>query len=171
MTEQPIRLMAKDAEDLAVIAACLQDALVLRSEMRFLGAENRFVMLLNRFRWERSGEGDAAGRDANFADADAVSPIGNERINCGLCVDRVRAVRSRGLDGAKTGGFLSLITVGLDGPNKLNFLFSGNAALQLDIESLSLFLQDLGESWPTQWRPDHGGPGLGAGARGSKGGR
>jgi hypothetical protein len=155
MTEQPIRLMAKDVEDLAVIAACLQDALVLRSEMRFLAAENRFVMLLNRFRWERSRGGAPDGRDASFADADATAASGSERINSGLCIDRVRSVRGRGLAGERTGGFLSLITVGLDGPNTLNLLFSGGAALQLEIENLSLFLQDFGESWPTQWRPDH----------------
>jgi hypothetical protein len=155
MAEQPIRLMAKDAEDLAVVAACLQDALVLRSEMRFLDDENRFVMLLNRFRWENSTRGDARGRDANFADADAASVGGNARINSGLCIDGVRSVRGRGLAGERSGGFLPLITVGLDGPNKLNFLFSGNAALQLEIDSLSLFLQDFGESWPTQWRPGH----------------
>ncbi|HEY4163424.1 MAG TPA: DUF2948 family protein [Dongiaceae bacterium] len=168
MTEQPIRLRAKDAEDLGVIAAYLQDALVLRSEMRFLNAENRFVMLLNRFRWERSGGGDSAGRDASFADADAASATGHERINSGLCIDKVHSVRSRGLVGGKTGGFLSLITVGLDGPSKLNFLFSGNAALQLEIESLNLFLQDFGESWPTQWRPDHAAPEPGAGGKGAR---
>ena len=47
------------------------------------------------------------------------------------------------------------MTMGLDGPNTLNFLFSGGGALQVEIESLSVFLQDFGEAWPTQWRPDH----------------
>jgi hypothetical protein len=156
MSDRPIRLMAKDAEDLAVVAACLQDALVPLSEMQFLKDENRFVMLLNRFRWESASESDlmqAKGRpvDASFADA----ARGNERVNSGLCIDRVTAVRTRNIDRAKPGKFLSLLTVGLDGPNRLNLLFSGDGAIQLEIESLSLFLQDFGEAWPTQWRPDH----------------
>jgi len=148
-----MRLMAKDAEDLAVVASCLQDALVPLAEMQFLRAEQRFVMLLNRYRWERLAEGDSAGADASFADADAGGA--NQRINSGLCIDRVTAVRSRGLDRAKPGRFLSLMTMGLDGPHRLNLLFSGGGAIQLEIEELNLFLQDLGEAWPTQWRPDH----------------
>ena len=154
---QPTRLMAKDAEDLAVVAACLQDALVPLSEMRFLKEEKRFVMLLNRFRWELAqpvkGDGprDSSGGDASFADA---AP-GNQRINSGICVDGVVAVRSRGIDLAKPAKFLNLMTLGLDGPSKLNLMFSGDGAIQLEIERTSVFLQDFGEAWPTQWRPDH----------------
>jgi hypothetical protein len=155
-TDRPIRLMAKDAEDLAIIASCLQDALVPLSEMQYLKDEKRFVMLLNRFRWESGSESDivkAKGRpvDASFADA----ARGNERVNSGLCIDRVTAIRTRNIDRAKPGKFLSLLTLGLDGPNKLNLLFAGDGAMQLEIESLSLFLQDFGEAWPTQWRPEH----------------
>jgi hypothetical protein len=149
---QPIRVMAKDAEDLAVVASCLQDALVPLSEMRFLKGENRFVMLVNRFRWE---QGDTlkgtGGGDASFADAAA----GNQRINSGLCVDGVTAVRSRGIDREKPAKFLSLMTLALDGRNTLNLVFSGGGVIQLEIESPSVFLQDFGEAWPTQWRPDH----------------
>jgi hypothetical protein len=156
MTDRPIRLMAKDAEDLAIIASCLQDALVPLSEMQFLQDERRFVMLLNRFRWESASQSDnmqARGRpvDATFADA----ARGNERVNSGLCIDGVTTVRSRNLDRGKPGKFLSLLTVGLDGPNRLNLLFAGDGALQLEVEGVSLFLQDFGEAWPTQWRPDH----------------
>ena len=151
--EQPIRLMAKDTADLAVVAACLQDALVPLAEMRFLKEEKRFVMLVNRFRWEQGGEPpktDGKG-DASFADAAA----GNQRINSGVCVDGVTAVRSRGLDRDKQAKFLSLMTLGLDGPNTLNLAFSGGGVIQLEIAGLSVFLQDFGEAWPTQWRPDH----------------
>ena len=55
MTGQPLKLYAKDEEDLAVIAAVAQDALVPIGEMAFLPAEKRFVLALNRFRWDRSG--------------------------------------------------------------------------------------------------------------------
>lgn len=149
---QPIRLMAKDAEDLAVVASCLQDALVPLAEMRFLKDEKRFVMLVNRFRWERTDavKGNGGG-DASFADAGAA----NQRINSGLCIDRVIAVRSRGIDHEKPAKFLPLMTLALDGPHLLNLVFSGGGVIQLEIEAPSVFLQDFGESWPTQWRPDH----------------
>jgi hypothetical protein len=149
---QPIRLMAKDAEDLAIVASCLQDALVPLGEMRFLKEEKRFVMLVNRFRWEQAGDAlkpEQRG-DASYGD---VAP--DQRINSGLCIDGVTAVRSRDIDRAKPAKFLSLMTIGLDGPNRLNLLFSGGGTIQLEIESPSVFLQDFGEGWPTQWRPDH----------------
>jgi hypothetical protein len=156
MSERPIRLKATDAEDLAVIAACLQDALVPMAEMRFLKAENRFVMLLNRFRWERLQDGaKTMQRDANYADADAGDGQGDQRIHSGLCIDRVTAVRSRGIDRDTPARFLNVMTLGLDGPHKLNLLLSGGGAMQFEIEALSLFLQDFGEAWPTLWRPDH----------------
>jgi hypothetical protein len=149
---QPLRLMAKDAQDLAVVASCLQDALVPLSEMRFLTEEKRFVMLVNRFRWEQGDAAPAASttRDANFADA-----TGSQRINSGLCIDHVTAVRSRGIDREKPAKFLSLMTLNLDGPNALNLFFAGGGVIQLEIEGPSVFLQDFGEAWPTQWRPDH----------------
>ena len=64
---QYMRLMAKDAEDLGVIAACLQDALVPISEVQYLSGEQRFIMLLNRFRWERQPAGRPACRTASVA--------------------------------------------------------------------------------------------------------
>ena len=55
---------------------------------------------------------------------------------------------------------LSLMTIGLaapdqGGPNTLNLVFSGGGVIQLEIEGTSVFLQDFGEAWPTQWRPEH----------------
>jgi hypothetical protein len=149
---QPVRLMAKDAADLAVVASCLQDALVPLAEMRFLKEEKRFVMLVNRFRWEQGGDVAPADRkgDANYADAS-----GSQRINSGVCIDRVTAVRSRGIDREKPAKFLSLMTLNLDGAGSLNLVFSGGGVIQLEIEGPSVFLQDFGEAWPTQWRPDH----------------
>jgi hypothetical protein len=96
-----MRLMVKDADDLAIIAACLQDALVPISEVQYLAAEQRFIMLLNRFRWERQPAGRqapaSAKADASFHDADDYFDT-EQRIHCGLCIDRVTAVRSRGVD-------------------------------------------------------------------------
>jgi hypothetical protein len=47
------------------------------------------------------------------------------------------------------------MTLAMDGEKTLNLVFSGGGVLQLEIESPSVFLQDFGEAWPTQWRPDH----------------
>lgn len=172
MTKGDMKLMAKDAEDLSVVSAVLQDALAPLSEMRHLPEDRRFVMVLNRFRWERSDRvkkpAPDAG-DASFADADDYGDV-DLRVHTGLCVDLVKAVRTRGIDRSKPDQFLSLLALNLDG-DKLNFVFAGGAVIQLEVDSLSLFLQDLDEAWPTQWRPDHkiGGNGAAANTATSQG--
>ncbi|WP_374312399.1 DUF2948 family protein [Dongia sp.] len=163
-----MRLMAKDADDLAIIAACLQDALVPISEVQYLSTEQRFIMLLNRFRWERQPAGRhaptaPAKADASFHDADDYYDT-EQRIHCGLCADKVTAVRSRGVDLKQRGKFLSLLTLQVDGTH-LNLLFSGGGVIQLTISELSVFLKDMGEGWPTQWRPDHEREGAGTKGR------
>ncbi|TDQ77577.1 Protein of unknown function (DUF2948) [Dongia mobilis] len=157
-TVTDFRVMAKDRDDLAVIAACLQDALVPLSEIRYLAQENRFIMLLNRFRWERNAEtgqrrSPQKGDDASFHDADDYHDT-EQRIHCGLCVDLVSSVRSRGIDLKKRGAFLSLLTMQFD-DGQLTLLFSGGGMIQLTVDELSVYLKDMGEGWPTQWRPDH----------------
>ena len=47
-----LRLRAEDGEDLRVIAAYTQDALVPVTEISYLPDERRFILALNRFCWE-----------------------------------------------------------------------------------------------------------------------
>ena len=153
----PLKIIARDAEDLAVVSACLQDALIPLNEMRYLPQERRFIMVANRFRWERAAQptqdrAGSAGKDASF---DADDDFGNQqRTNAGICIDRVLSVRSRGVDRSRPDDFLALLSIQLDG-NKLSFLFAGGGMIQVEIEALSLYLSDLGKAWPTQWQPDH----------------
>ena len=48
----PLKLLAKDEEDLSVISAHLQDSLVVFADMDFLSEEQRFLLVVSRFRWE-----------------------------------------------------------------------------------------------------------------------
>lgn len=151
-----LKIIARDAEDLTVVSACLQDALVPLTETRYLPQERRFIMVVNRFRWERA----AATRppmgmatDATFDDSTDFGDL--QRINCGICIDRVLAVRSRGIDQSKPDEFLALLSLQLDG-GKLSLMFAGGGVIQLDIEGLAFYMHDLGTAWPTRWRPEHG---------------
>src|SRR5258707_7227412 len=51
MTDK-LKLSALDADDLSVISAAVQDSLVAVRDCAFFAGEKRFVLLLNRFRWE-----------------------------------------------------------------------------------------------------------------------
>ncbi len=151
----PLKIIARDAEDLAVVSACLQDALIPLNEMRYLPEERRFIMVANRFRWERAvqgGQEPAPATDASFESDEDFGAL--QRTNAGICIDRVVAVRSRSIDRSRPDDFLSLLSVQLDG-NKLSFLFAGGGVIQEEIEALALYLSDLGKAWPTQWLPEH----------------
>ena len=74
-----LKLRAEDAEDIAVIATCLQDALVQVSDIAYLPEERRFVMVANRFCWEDCGQPDGS---ALFS-----------RVHCGVVFDGVARVR------------------------------------------------------------------------------
>ena len=157
----PIKLRARDAEDMAVIAAWLQDALVPVVDMAYLPREKRFVMVVNRFCWENSPAGappqpvepvaaEAEG-DASFTDADDRPPY---RVNCGLCFDRVRAVKLRGFELRQKDQILNLLTIETR-PREIVLHFSDDAAIRLEVGMIACHLEDLGEPWPTRWRPDH----------------
>ncbi len=62
-------------------------------------------------------------------------------------------------------GVLSLLTLRLDG-RYLIIAFAGGGAIRLDIDQLVCQLEDLGESWPTVWRPAHSQSEAGGGSSG-----
>ena len=152
----PLKLRARDVADLQAIATIVQDALVARADMKYLPRERRFALMLNRFRWEgapaaatpappQQQDGDASFRDQGPA---------FERIHSVLSFERVRAVKRKNLDEATTDGVLSVLTLKLDG-RYLLIAFAGGGAIRLDIDQLLCHLEDVGESWPTVWQPQH----------------
>ncbi len=170
-----LKLRAHDAEDLRALAACLQDALVPLADVAYLKAEKRFVMVANRFMWERGaqdvpapmaepGAGDAAGdaggdedADARFEEADAGPRY--YRVNCAVYFDWVRNVRFRGLDPRDKDQILNLLTVVVE-PGEMESAavlleFSGGGTMRLEVRGIRCHLEDLGEPWPTRWRPSH----------------
>jgi hypothetical protein len=136
MTARCLKLLIADADDLAVAAAVLQDAIVPAADMAFLPDERRFVFVANRFCWESA------------ADGPATEPY--ERVNCGVTFEDVRAVSSRGT-GAE---MLNLLTVGVEGEAIL-LVFAGGGAVRLDAAAIRGHLEDIGEPWPSRNRPRH----------------
>ncbi len=162
-----LKLRARDPRDLETIATVVQDALVPLAEMTYLPAERRFALMLNRFRWEALPRGSDAepgaeehGKDARFSDG--AQPF--ERVHAALVFDQVVKVKRRGLEAAAQGGVLSLLTLSSDGSQVL-IAFAGGAAIRLETERLSCHLEDVGEPWPTVWRPQHADSGTPGGIR------
>jgi hypothetical protein len=138
-----MKLRALDAEDLAVISAILQDSLVTIGEMAYLPDERRFVLVANRFRWEPQPDAPAAQ---------------GERVLTGLCIDGVTNVSRRGFSPRDSDRILSLLALHVDregGPASLTLDFAGGSSVRLEVEQILCHLDDLGEPWPTRWRPKH----------------
>ena len=139
----PLKLRASDKEDLGVISAILQDAVIAIDEMTFLKGESRFAFVANRFRWE----------DAN-RDKPLEGNIIYERVNCGICFDTVTAVRQNGLNQAKKAQIISLLSI-TAGEEFIDLAFSAGITVRLQVEKILCHMQDLDEPWPTQRRPRH----------------
>lgn len=139
---RPLKLRARDLNDLTVISAMVQDALAPIGDITFLPEEGSFVMALNRFCWEaESGPGQDGERP-------------HQRVHAGLRFDKVRHVQYRGIDPLNRGRYLELLAIACDEGNVV-LHFSEGAAIRLEVDELNCALGDLGEPWPTQWKPQH----------------
>jgi hypothetical protein len=144
MVEQ-LRLKAVDSDDLSIIAACLQDALIPLSEMAYLAEEHRFVAAFTRFRRECL--------------ADPSRCEGMSMCQSALVFNQVEAVQHAGLDSRFGAVKLELLTLiaapGEDGLIDVALLFAGDAAIRLRVREIAATLEDFGEPWPAPVTPAH----------------
>jgi hypothetical protein len=136
--DEPLKLLARDPEDMDVFAALLQDALVPLADVTFQKPAAPPPP-------EREG-------DARFEDGEAEPPY--ERVNCGLCIERVQNVRYKDMRPTAKDEILNLLTIKAE-PRVITLLFSGGGAIRLEVSAIRARLEDLGEAWPTRWRPSH----------------
>ena len=131
MTDR-LKLIALDAEDLAVISAHVQDARVHTSDIIWRQGEKRLVVGMNRLDWEQTLAGEAAPR----------------RLIAALRFDRVLSCKSRNINPGGPEAVLELLGIEFhptEAPGgSAVLLFSGGEALRLDVECLECELSDLG---------------------------
>jgi Protein of unknown function (DUF2948) len=140
---EPMKFVALDREDLEVVSAHLQDALVKVSDVIWRPQENRLVIALNRFDWPSAECNQPQLR----------------RCRCALRFERVNACKCRHVDPAGKDAVLNLLAVEFtqrDGPaGVVTLTFSGGGVLRLEVECLEAELSDIGPSWPATMRPVH----------------
>jgi hypothetical protein len=147
--EGPLRLLAHGAEDLAVIAALVQDAVFPITEMTWHRKTRSFALLLNRFRWEDHDAAQRAGR-----------PF--ERVRSLLTFEGVLAVRSQGIDRDDRDTVLSILsltfTPGQDGAGRVELVLAGDGGVELQVEAVDAVLADVSRPYlaPSGKAPDHG---------------
>ncbi len=139
-----LKLLALDAEDLAVVSAHLQDAVFKTDGLAFDARQHVFSVVVNRFVWE-----NAASRGKSF-----------ERRRAVVAFKRVNAVRSLGIDRKDASAVFSLLAINFtpkgEGPEgTLDVVLSGNASVALDVECVEVQLADTGGAWETSLKPRH----------------
>ncbi|MDA9865396.1 DUF2948 family protein [bacterium] len=146
--EKPLRLKAETPEDLAVVAALVQDAVLPANEMRWVKSKRQFACFLNRFRWEDKPTAERRGRDF-------------ERVQAVLMISDVLSVSHQGIDARDADTVLSLLTLafepGEDGTGRLVLTLAGDGAVRLDVETLDVTLQDVTRPYraPSRKAPSH----------------
>ena len=139
-----LRVAAIDEEDLAVISAYVQDAVLKVGDMVYLPGEKRFAVAMNRFIWEEAEDGQRQGY---------------ERRRAALTFDRVEKVKTAGIDRNRPDAVLELLAASFtltDAPaGYVTLIFAGGGAVRIDVEVIEARLADLGTAWATKARPDH----------------
>jgi hypothetical protein len=137
----PLKLVALDPDDLAIVSAHLQDAIVRVGDLAFLPGERRFALVARRFDWEATPDEPP------------------RRRLTGLHFERVLAARTRGIDRGNTDAVLNLLAITFeetDSPSgTATLVFSEGAAIQLDLECIETQMKDLGPVWEAEGRPVH----------------
>lgn len=139
-----LHLTAFDAEDLSVISAQMQDAVIRFGEVKYLIKQRQFALIANRFAW------------------DALPA--QERRRTGLQISDVKNVKRQGPQMPDQHTVLSLLAMtfaadpndadGLAGT--LTLTFSGGHVFALGVDCINVHLDDLGPAWSTETTPGHG---------------
>ena len=141
-----LKLIALDAEDLAILSAHLQDAVLKVSDMAYLPRERRFAAVVNRFDW-------AAALPAGEHESR------RQRRRTALRFDRVVAAQLQGIDTKAASRVLSLLAIQFESAalpaGAVVLHFAGGAAIRLEVECIEAELRDLGAVWSTRSTPDH----------------
>lgn len=144
----PLALMAQDRDDLLVISALAQDAILTGADMTYDARRRYVALLINRFRWE---DADQARRESR--------PY--ERVRAVLMISDVLRVQSDGIAQGDKDLVLELLGItwqpGEDGAGRLLLQFSGDGQLALDAECLNLELRDVTQPYlaPSGKAPHH----------------
>ncbi|MBF9235000.1 DUF2948 family protein [Microvirga alba] len=135
-----LKLVALDSDDLAVVSAHLQDAVLRVGDIVYLPKEHRFAIEARRFDWE------------------AKSDAPQRRLTC-MHFEHVTGVRVRGIDQSNRDAVLNLLAISFeerDAPSgTVTLIFAEGGAIQVDLECIEMQMKDLGPVWAAESRPAH----------------
>jgi len=135
---KPLRLLAQDPEDLDIISAAMQDAVLKVGEIVYEKKAKRLTIAFNRYRWEAGG---------------------GARVRAGLQFAGVLDLQARKIRRGAPEAVLELLAMTFtpgDAPGGVVTLsFAGGADLRATVECVEAVLADVSEPWPTRRKPAH----------------
>lgn len=139
-----LKLAALDTEDLEVLSAHLQDAVLTVGDIRYLPRENKAIIAVNRFVWDKAA--DKRTKE-------------HERRRAALAIAQVRSMKAAGIRQDAKGAILELLAVtfveGEAPSGQIRFEFAGGGTVVLDVDCIEAQLADLGAAWGTPNKPAH----------------
>jgi hypothetical protein len=139
-----LKLVALDEEDLKIVSAHTQDAVMKVADLEYLARDKRFVVAMNRFAWEE--------RSGFFKRR-------NERRRSVLHFESVLGVKTAGIPRDQPDDVLSLLAIRFQ-PSEapagvIELIFSGGGVIRLEVDYVEARMADLGAAWQASSRPVH----------------
>ncbi|HEY3947661.1 DUF2948 family protein [Phenylobacterium sp.] len=134
----PLRLLAQDADDLAVISAAMQDAVAKVGDISFEPKARRLTIALNRYCWE-AGSG--------------------VRVRSGLQLGGVLNVQARKIRRGTRDAVVEVLALTFE-PGEapggvVTISCAGGGDLRAEVECVDAVLADVSQPWPTPRAPKH----------------
>ena len=132
---RPLRLLAEDADDLAIIAAALQEADARIGDIEWDSTGRRLTLALNRLRRESAEDT-------------------SQRVRAGVQLGGVLGVKTRRLDRADKEAVVQLLTVTFEEGEApggvITFAFADGGDLAATVECIDAALADVSEPWTVE---------------------
>ena len=139
MSASALKLYGRSAEDMHIMSTYLQDAVAQLGDMAHLPDEKRFVILFNRFCWEREG-----------------APM---RVRSALQLANVAAIRQKNLNLKRRDGVVALLAIDFEKGSlpegEIALQFAGGGEIRLAVEACEAILEDITAPWAASSRPQH----------------
>jgi hypothetical protein len=137
-----LKLLAEDEEDLAILSAHVQDAVMRIGDMAYLPKARRFAAFVCRYCWEGCGE-DAVGN----------------RTRAGLHFNNVLRVQSMNVRQNNPDAVVELLALQFhpttDVGGYIDLMLAGGGCIRLEVEAIEAALRDVSGPWKARARPAH----------------
>ncbi|WP_309606597.1 DUF2948 family protein [Phenylobacterium sp.] len=134
----PLRLLAQDPDDLAVISAAMQDAVARVGDIAYEAKGRVLTIAFNRYCWESGG---------------------SERVRSALQLGGVLNVQARKIRRTPRDAVVEVLAVTFEAGETPGGLVTiscaGGGDLRATVECVDAVLADISEPWPTPREPAH----------------